>query len=180
MRRLVPLVPLVLVALLACSAPSSPVDARGVLGAAELPSGWRWTETPVFYDEATLYEYINGAARGVLVYDFAVLAHLEGEGPGGERLSVDVYDMGTPLGAFGYYSVGRCRGCAVRDWGVEGSFEDGVSLAWAERFYLRVETEGEEAEELGRDVMEQLLAAIPGERSAPVELDRLPRGQRVP
>jgi len=70
--------------------------------------GWEYSEPPESYDPETLYNYINGKARVYLEYGFVKLDHVQFAALEGKPvIDVDVYDMGSPVGAFGIYSLER-------------------------------------------------------------------------
>ncbi len=64
------------------------------------------TEKPQFFDEETLYEYINGAAESFHQYDFENLISAQYKA-GEVEITIDIYNMGTLLNAFGIYSIER-------------------------------------------------------------------------
>ena len=68
--------------------------------------GWSWFKMPVHYNPNNLYEYIDGEAELYLSYGFKELATLTYFWGSVDDTSfvVDIYDMGTPLSAFGVYS----------------------------------------------------------------------------
>jgi len=68
--------------------------------------GWSWFKIPVHYNPDNLYEYIDGEAELYLSYGFKELATLTYFWGSVDDTSfvVDIYDMGTPLSAFGLYS----------------------------------------------------------------------------
>jgi len=68
--------------------------------------GWRWEGEPFHYTPENLYDYIDGEAELYLTYDFQELATLTYVWKNSEDTSlvVDIYNMGTPLNAFGLYS----------------------------------------------------------------------------
>ena len=70
--------------------------------------GWQYARQPESYDPQSLFHYMNGKARVYLDYGFVRLDHVEFATPEGKPvIDVDVYDMGSPTGAFGIYSLER-------------------------------------------------------------------------
>jgi hypothetical protein len=69
---------------------------------------WSLSEAPRSYFPESLFEYINGAAESYLSYDFRELlvADLEKKGTGA-TVTVEIYDMGLPLNAFGIFAAER-------------------------------------------------------------------------
>ena len=66
-------------------------------------------EGPRIYDSETLFEYLNGGAPLYLDFGFQSMVHARYQ-LGDDSLSsvtIDVYDMGSDLGAFGLYRSAR-------------------------------------------------------------------------
>jgi hypothetical protein len=78
-----------------------------------------------FYTD-NLWEYNDGAAEAFLGYDFSVLLHQIFKADGAE-VTVDVYDMGDSLNAFGIYSSERSPDYAFLDVGSQG-YGDALSF----------------------------------------------------
>jgi len=69
-------------------------------------SGWVLRETPRTFTTENLYEYIDGNADLFLAYGFTHAAVGDYVPTAGEGwISVDIYDMGAPLHAFGIYQA---------------------------------------------------------------------------
>lgn len=73
---------------------------------------WRQDGPPQQYSPDNLFEYINGQAELYLDYEFKELytVHFMYRGREDETLTVDVYDLGTSLNAWGLYSILRRPG----------------------------------------------------------------------
>lgn len=63
-------------------------------------------EQPEFFSESNLFEYINGGADAYHSYDFVSLIHQDFD-KGKTTVTVDIYNMGESLNAFGIYSAER-------------------------------------------------------------------------
>ncbi len=72
-------------------------------------TGWQWDFEPEIYTPDTLFEYINGEAEHYNDYHFMEMATASHVRTDDELASytIDIYDMGTPLNAFGIYSSYR-------------------------------------------------------------------------
>jgi hypothetical protein len=117
--------------------------------------GWDHAEPIKLYLPDNLYEYINGAADGYLVFDFMVLAHASYRHPEreGQYITVDVYEMASPEDAFGIYSVERAPDQRIVDLGDQAYVTPGFLAFQQERFYVLLE-----AHPLGVDTDGALLA----------------------
>lgn len=147
------------------------------------PPGWHLVEGPTEYRPDSLWEYLDGAAPHYVAYGFRRLAHgrYESERSPQSAVTLDVYDMGSELGAFGIYSRGRLPRDPARDWGVEGYRTAGVAAAWKGRTYIHAEADDERPETIA--LMENLVAAAceaaSGTLAPPAILEALPVEGRV-
>ncbi len=127
------------------AASSNPV--AGKADASLLPSGeamadWAPREAPVVYVRKNLFELINGGADQYLDYGFQKLLHAEYARKDDPRrfLTIDLYDMGTPEGAFGIYGYERGDRPSNEAVGEEGIVLT-TSLAFRRgRYYVKIET----------------------------------------
>jgi len=102
-------------------------------------AGWTRTEEPELYRPETLYEYIDGAAEAYIGYDFKELVVGQFRTDGSKaQVTVEIYDMGTPLNAFGIYSVERFPESRFLEIGVQGYIEEGSLNFLAGRYYLKL------------------------------------------
>ena len=89
--------------------------------------GWTATETPRSFFPDTLYEYIDGAAESYIGYDFKELVVAEFAKAGTQAsLTLEIYDMGNDLNAFGIYSAERFPDNKTVDIGTHGYIEGEV------------------------------------------------------
>lgn len=101
--------------------------------------GWALTEAARSYFPDDLFEYIDGAAESYLGYDFRELLVADfGKTASEATMTLEIYDMGTPLNAFGIYGAERYpdnAGVAVGDLG----YAEGEALNFlAGRFYVKM------------------------------------------
>lgn len=69
-----------------------------------VPGGWTAVDQEYRYGREDLWEYINGAAELFLTYRFRDLVVADFE-QGDGALTISLYDMGSPLDAFGIYET---------------------------------------------------------------------------
>jgi hypothetical protein len=69
-------------------------------------SDWQLAEEPKMYTPDNLYDYIDGNCELYFSYGFKSLvsASYKNDKAPEQTVTVDIYDMGTSLGAFGVYS----------------------------------------------------------------------------
>lgn len=102
-------------------------------------AGWKLTEEPRTYLPGTLFEYIDGAAESYLSYGFQELAvgdYKNEKTPA--TLTVEIYDMGSGLSAFGIYSAERYPGSRYLEVGAQGYFEEGTLNFFVGQDYVKL------------------------------------------
>ncbi|MGQ9800925.1 MAG: DUF6599 family protein [Candidatus Saccharicenans sp.] len=101
--------------------------------------GWQFQEEPQFYSPGTLFEYINGASEAYLSYDFQELLVAEYQKNGTETvITLEIYDMGSPLNAFGIFSSERYPDNPDVNLGNAGYLEEEVLNFISGRFYVKL------------------------------------------
>jgi hypothetical protein len=133
------------------------------------------------YTADNLWEYINGAAELFVEYEVET-CHTGDLAAGDLVVTVDYYNMGTPLNAFGVYVRER------PDPGIElpGATEAVISPPYQALLlkgsrYVKVNVfEGELTEENGRSLLEAISNALPGPSDYPDEVGLLPEHGRLP
>ncbi len=154
-------------------------ELAGLLPSSSTLGNWIVAEGPSEYSPNGLWEYLNGGAPLYLGYGFRRLAHVRYQ-PGGEAragITLDVFDMGSELGAFGIYSSGRPPAAELLQWGAEGYRSGSVAAAWKGSFFVHGEADEDRPEltEMLESVMEEVCDGITGTTSPPDILDPLPR-----
>jgi hypothetical protein len=151
-----------------------------LLPAPNVVDGWVLQGEPRIYSGDTLYEYIDGNADLFHSYGFrqaGVGDYVPAEGDG--WISVDVYDMGAPLHAFGVYSAERPPGPELVRVGVQGYAASGLLAFWDGPYYVKVSLiDGDDfgaARALAQVTDQRIRVAI----AMPPELSRLPMKKRV-
>jgi hypothetical protein len=170
-RMLSPTVVIVAVSLLSCSGQE-----------ADFPEvdGWALAGDVLTYDADNLWEYINGAAELFLEYDVQTCRTAD-LSSGDMMVTVDLYDMGTPLNAFGIFN----REHPAAGSPLPGATESVVSppyqaLLLKGATYVKVNAvDGELTLNTGRDLLEALARVLPGQTDYPSELELLPQNGRL-
>ena len=97
---------------------------------------------PKFYSPADLYRYLDGGADAYAGYGLVQLVHREFK-DGTVDLTVDIYDMGDPLRAFGIYSAERAPDYLFIPIGTEG-YADLGSLDFLQgNYYVKLQAFGD-------------------------------------
>jgi hypothetical protein len=138
------------------------------------------TGDPAFYSD-NLYEYIDGAADAFHSYDFVALVHQK-YGSDDVDLTVDIYDMGTPLNAFGIYSAERSPNYNFRAFGAEGYIDDMMLNFFQDACYIKMSAYSEKGKTA--PVMEAFAQAISQKigkgKSMPQIFEIFPAADRLP
>lgn len=160
-------------------APRRDVDLDALLPDESSLRTWVMVDGPTEYGPGDLYDYLNGGAERYLSYGFERLLHVRYEVDGDDRsgIDLDLFDMGSELGAFGIYSMGGRRHSPPRDWGTEGYYS-GSAAAWKGRIFVHGSTDSNEPRVTGalNRIMTSVTGQIEGGGSLPSILEPLPDG----
>jgi hypothetical protein len=103
------------------------------------PAGWTLSEAPRAFFPDDLFEYIDGAAESYLSYDFRELLVADLVKKGTEAtLTVEIYDMGLPVNAFGIFAAERYPENKPVALGRLGYVEGEALNFMAGRFYVKM------------------------------------------
>ena len=171
-----------------CGSGEEPV--AGGTGLAELlptassMEGWQIGDGPTHYNSETLFEYLDGGAPLYLDFGFQGMVHVRYQ-LGDNTLSsvtLDVYDMGSDLGAFGLFRSGRPMGAEVRPWGAEGYRSGTVAAAWKGSVSIQAQADDDRPEliEAMESLVAQVAGGVVGGTSHPQIIDLLPSDGLVP
>jgi len=168
------------------SAPDAPRPAmtRILDGVAGDVPGQR-TGDVMWYEPENLYEYINGMAGYYIDSGFLLLAHSEWRGRDakeGAYVELDIYDMGSPVGALDILADARTPQTQYVDLGNEAhETDDGMDLRVG-GYYVKLVARRDIAGQ--RDFIRALAAAVvkaaPAGPSDDALVAPLPAGGRVP
>jgi len=153
----------------------------GVL-AADVPDveGWKATGEIQAFPTGELWKHIDGAAELFESHGVRELAvrNLERHGT---SVAVSVYEMSSPLAAFGVYGVESSSGGTPIDVGGAAMlFAPYQALMHQGRFYVKVDVrEGELDEESARSLLAGVVQGLPAADGLPDELGRLPTEGRI-
>ncbi len=145
--------------------------------------GWTATEKPRSFFPDTLYEYIDGAAESYIGYDFEELAVAEFSQAGTTAsLTLEIYDMGDTLDAFGIYSAERFPDNKAVDIGTHGYIEGEVLNFVAGPNYVKLLCfNGGESTASILEVFARKVAAAAGAKGAiPAPFSVFPKDGLVP
>jgi hypothetical protein len=122
--------------------PDRPVDR--LLPSPGFAEGWVMKEKVATYTEKDLYKYINGEAELYYPYGFKALAtavYARSDNPEA-GLVADIYEMGSPMDAFGIYSRYRDPDEEPVAIGTEGFVNESQLLFAKNRYFVRLSPSG--------------------------------------
>jgi Family of unknown function (DUF6599) len=164
---------LILIALSVISGPAC--------GAIPPIAGWSAAGEGGVYHRDTLWEFINGGAEQYLAYGFVEL-QVDDFSKGGITFTLFIYDMGTPLNAYGIYQAQRSPKARPLAIGGEAVVVMPYQcLLYKDRYYVIADLyDGEMTAEVGARFLKAVANALPGSDAPPALLAELPEKKRIP
>ncbi len=106
---------------------------------------WVLAGEPETYTSETLSDYINGAARPYVEYGMRELIHamLANKADPSEKMVVDIYEMVSPLAAYGIFSSIRPEGVEGVGLGTLGFWSGGLLCFVKDRIFVSIAPPGE-------------------------------------
>ncbi|MGD9333446.1 MAG: hypothetical protein PVJ50_00510 [Desulfobacterales bacterium] len=140
-----------------------------------LPSPeWQMEGQPYGFSPKNLYEYINGEAEFFIAFGFIELkgANYTSVSGGKDMVTMDIYDMGNKLNAFGVFQSKRGGQASALNLGAASTESDGYLAFYKDRFFVEIQAYiTSEKEKGGLEPMSESIAALlPGDNTPPSEL----------
>ena len=142
-------------------------------------SGWKTANEDNFYNNETLYNYIDGGAELYLSYGFNKVISRNYIKPGQPEIRVDVFDMIKPRNAYGVYTHSREK--IEHNFGQGSQTLIGAVLFWKDRYYVSVisQSETDEVTKAIHGIARIIDSSIPGEGKIPGVVKLLPEDNLV-
>jgi len=99
--------------------------------------GWSKTGETLIFDRDNLFEHINGASEFYFSYNFRKLYVTSYEKEGSE-LSIEIYDQGDEINAYGIYSMEKSPNAETKNIGLEGYFDSATLNFTTGRYYVKM------------------------------------------
>jgi len=148
----------------------------------EIP-GWRTANKPYRYSPENLYKYINGEADLFVAYGFVSLVGANySSGPeSSDSITIDIYDMGEKLNAFGVFYSKRGRESSSLKIGAASFGADGYVVFYKDRYYVEILSfvQGEQKKTEHVIMARKVAEKIEGDISPPYELSYLSEFGRI-
>lgn len=147
------------------------------------PEGFAQKSLVERYTEVNMYDKINGRSELFHAYDVTGMTFVtfSKEDDPAKFIDVFLYDMTTPLGAFGVYSVERWAGSEAIDTG-DGGHRTGADLFFRKgQYYASILTSGtdEEVQKAAKALADTLADRLKGEAAEIWGLAMLPAKNRA-
>ena len=149
-----------------------------------LPSKeWRMDGQPYDFHPQNLYEYINGEAEFFIAFGFIELtgANYTSVSSGTDTVTMDIYDMGNKLNAFGVFQSKRGGQAFALNVGAASTGSDGYLAFYKDRFFVEIQgyITGEKQKHRVETLAASIAVQLPGDDTPPWELFYLPEKNRV-
>jgi len=159
-------------------------SSEGSIFRAALPSPeWQMQGKPYGFVPQNLYEYINGEAEFFIAFGFIELtgANYILIAGGKDTVTIDIYDMGNKLNAFGVFQSKTGGRASALNLGAASMGSDGYLAFYKDRFFVEIQAYITREKEKHRvETMAASIAAhLPGDNTPPRELFYLPEKNRV-
>ena len=146
-------------------------------------SGWNIAGKPYDFGPRNLFEHINGAADFFIAYGFVSLkgAYYFPASAPDDSVTVDIYDMGEKLNAFGVFQAKRSQGAPSLKIGTASFGSEGYLAFYKDRYFVEInsfithEIWKKEHFVIARNLAENL----PGDTLPPCELSYFPEPKKV-
>jgi hypothetical protein len=128
------------------------------------PAGWELYDEVLQFTPDNLYEQINGRAELFLAYNVVSLTYatFDDSNNPSSSINLSIYDMGTPLNAFGVFSVERSPGEPQVDLGREAYRSGANHYVWKGRYYVQaiVSDSGKQTQEASWGLVQELSSQL--------------------
>jgi hypothetical protein len=144
--------------------------------------GWKKPDSLSNYTADNLWDIINGAADGYLLYDFELMTMGDYTQPDGKYITLEIYRHQSPEDAFGIYSQERPSKATYNDVGGQGYQEDANLNFFADRYYVKIRCSGKTEGEIKavRNLGETIANQIDPSSKLPVQLALFPQEGKIP
>jgi len=136
--------------------------------------GWKMAADPHIFGPQDLFEHINGAADFFIAYGFISLegAYYCSETDMNDSVSVDIYDMGEKLNAFGVFQSKRSKSAPNLNIGTASFGGQGYLAFYKDRYFVEVNSfiQNDQWKTQSLIMARQLAELLPGDTSPPREL----------
>jgi len=136
--------------------------------------GWSAESKDRFFDEKTIFDYIDGAGEVYRAYNMRWCLSRRYIIPNGPAMVLDIFDMGASEDAFGVFT--HDRDGKVLDVGQDALYRPGWLSFWKDRFFVSIfmEAETPDTEKAVNDLGMAVASHITGKGAKPRIVSQLP------
>jgi hypothetical protein len=153
------------------------------LGARLPVPGWKAEGQTYRFVPENLYEYIDGAADFFIAYGFIGLtgANYSPVSGGMDSVTIDIYDMGNTLNAFGVFQPRKASRAPSLNIGAWSFGSDDYVAFHKDRYYVEIQAyiTGRKEKRPVIDMAARVAAHLPGDDALPHELSYFPEKSRI-
>jgi hypothetical protein len=158
-------------------------DMENLLPPLSCGTGWKIEGKPLFYDQDTLSDRINGEAELYLPYGFERMAaarYAQGTNAGA-GIDVEIYRMGSLLDAFGMYANYRQKDGRSIHAGAESNLSSTQLYFYQGRHFVHIQLTGIDANLPGvlTECAQAVASRLPGTKELPSGLSAINRPEIV-
>lgn len=102
----------------------------------ETINGWKISEKDRFFNDSTLYDYIDGGAELFISYGFTKVVNRNYSRPEFPDIKVDIFYMDTSYDAYGVFT--QSTGRIENDFGQQSQQTSGSIIFWKDNFYISI------------------------------------------
>ncbi len=170
-----------LISWLVIGIPKLPGDLHPI-ASLEIP-GWKMADEQYRFDPQNLYEYIDGAADFFVAYGFVSLegANYFSDSDVDNSVTIDVYDMGKKLNAFGVFQTKKPKKAPTLNIGAASFGADGYLAFYKDRYFVEIFSfvKSIKWKDYHLDIARRLVELIQGDILPPDELNYFPELGRI-
>ncbi len=148
------------------------------------PEGWEIYDKVMQFTAENLYEQIDGRAEYYIAYDVIGLTFASFDKSTDNSISINlsIYDMGTPINAFGVFSGERSIGAPRVELGRDAYRSGANYYIWQGQYYVQIIALDtlDILKQVGLDMAEKLTGILQDSGEAVWGLNALPQVDRVP
>jgi hypothetical protein len=148
------------------------------------PKNWTIYDKIRHFTAENLYEQINGRAEYYIAYDVIgmTFASFEKKTDSHVSINLSIYDMGTPINAFGVFSGERSAEAQRLELGREAYRSGADYYIWQGQYYIQViaSNTSEEIKYVVSELAKKLTDLLPDSGESVWGLAVLPKANRVP
>jgi hypothetical protein len=183
LRRFITLLVILFSMAVTCISPLAASGDESIFTTALPLPEWKVDGQPYGFHPQNLYEYINGEAEFYIAFGFVELKGANYTSAAGEKdtVTIDIYDMGNKLNAFGVFQSKRAGQSSALKVGAASMGSDDYLAFYKDRFFVEIQAYiTSEKEKGGLETMAANIAAqVPGNNTPPSELFYLPEKNRI-